>query len=183
MQVKGSVLRARVLFVDEQGPEAKVKVVDALGPAARSAVEDGFLLNRWYPLEVHNELVHVIDEVLGSGDRGMCKALGRDSCQRNLTTIYRVFLRVGGIHFLLGRVAQAWSVHYDAGRMILAGKTKNSATLEIHDVPRPSPYHCLPIVGWCHRAAELSGCKNVSHQILSCRARGDEVCRFAFEWT
>ncbi len=182
MRIKGSVLRARVSFVQEHGPDALARVTAALGPSTKSAVDEGFLLNRWYPLEVHNELVRAIDEVLGNGDLGMCKTLGRDSCQRNLTTIYRVFLRVGGIHFLLGRVAQAWSVHYDSGSMVLVDKSKTSATLEIRNIPRPSPYHCLPIAGWCHRAAELTGCKDVGHRVIACRERGDRACRFAFAW-
>ena len=43
------------------------------------------------------------------------RALGRYGADANLTTIYRLFFKVGTVHWILGRAVRLWSAHYDSG--------------------------------------------------------------------
>ncbi len=182
MKVKGSVLRARWLFVSGRHPEV-AETVKRLGSIQlRKAIEQGFVVSEWYEWDQCAELTRLIDVHAGKGDGALYSEMGRFACDENLRGIYRVFLRIGFIHHMLRRVGQAWSVHYDRGKMTVPESTKNSAVLRIMDVPTPGAEHCKPILAWCKRATELAGCRDVHAETLKCRRRGDDVCEFAVKW-
>ena len=53
--------------------------------------------------------------------------------------------------------------------------------VQLDGVPEPSRAHCLAVKGWMWRAAELVGEENFTID-ETCRAAGDEACRFAMRW-
>lgn len=182
MRVKGSVLRARWLFVSSRFPAAARGILQQASPGLRSAIDAGFVVSEWYEWEQCVELTRLIDAHAGTGDGALYSEMGRFACDENLRGIYRVFLRIGFIHRMLRRVGQAWSVHYDCGSMVVAESTKTSAKLQIAGIPTPSAEHCKPILAWCKRATELAGCRDVEGAATKCRLRGDEVCEFSIRW-
>ena len=149
----------------------------------RSVVEHGAVRATWYPFEMFVELNERIDKMFGKGDLARVKELGRYGADANLTTIYRLFYKVGTVQWILSRASRLWGLHYDAGRMIVRAPGGREVELEIVDYDTPHRTHCLSVEGWIERSVELSGGKEVQLEELDCRARGDARCRMRVRWT
>jgi hypothetical protein len=183
VRVSGTVLRSRYLFVQDRGPEAYRRVLDALGDDLRAMFESGFLETRWYAYELFIVLNETIDRVLGQGDMQLCYEMGRFNCDHNLTTTMRLLFKFGNIGFLLDRAAKAWGAQFDEGEMVAVKREVGKEVIvELRDHPMPNRGHCLAINGWMTRATELSGEDSFEMHEL-CRALGDPVCRFTLRWS
>jgi len=181
--VKGSALASRVLWVKlGHGAAGLDRLVAQASPELRLAIEAGFTKASWYPFEQFVELNLVIDRLFGHGDLKLVKELGRSGADANLTTIYRLFYKVGTTHWILGRAVRLWSAHYDSGALEVMTRGPKTAVLRIRDFATPHEAHCLSILGWCERSIELSGGLNVRVSEPRCRTRGDECCQLEAVW-
>ena len=147
-----------------------------------SILEAGVEKARWYPFRQFIELNVLIDRLFGRGDLSLVKALGRHGADANLTTIYRLFYKVGTTHWILGRAVRLWSAHYDSGSLEVFTRGPHGAILRIHGFAFPDPAHCLSVAGWCERSIELSGGRSVLLAETRCRTRGDDVCQLEATW-
>ena len=181
--VKGSALASRVSWVQlGHGAAGMNKLLAACTPELREAIESGVKMARWYPFEQFIELNEVIDRTFGRGDLSLVRQLGRHGADANLTTIYRLFYKVGTPHWILGRAVRLWSAHYDSGYLEVQTRGSASTVLRIRGFDTPHPIHCLSVMGWCERSIELSGPKRVEAVETLCRTRGDDVCQLEASW-
>jgi hypothetical protein len=180
MRVKGSMLRARCDWVREKGPEAWSAFEAALSEASREAV-DTVVSAGWYDFDVFVDVCETLDRLHGKGDLALVETLARDACDRNLTTLYRVFLKVGTPTFTIKRASAMWRTNYDEGSFEIEETGERRLRGEIKGIEKPSRVHCLSVKGWALRALELAGGRTVS-VTESCRALGHPVCEFWLEW-
>ena len=181
--MKGSALASRFAWVEKHRGSA------GLGELARGASDDlsdlierGAVMSKWYPFELFIELNAHLDTVFGNGDLGLIRELARFGADANLTTIYRLFYRVGTVKWLLSRATRLWKLHYDSGSFDLEWTLENSVIGEISNFETPHPIHCIAVMAWAERSVELSGGTGVFAEELSCRARGDDACKFSLSW-
>ena len=137
---------------------------------------------KWYPFAQFIELITLIDRLFGQGDLGLVKDLGRFGADANLTTIYRLFFKVGTVHWILGRAVRLWSAHYDSGYLEVMTRGPKTTVLRIRGFDTPDKIHCLSVLGWAERSIELSGGKNVLASEPLCRTKGDELCQMEATW-
>jgi hypothetical protein len=181
--VKGSALSSRVLWVQLNHGKAGIdRLVAQCSPELRVEIERGIEKARWYPFEQFIELNVVIDRLFGKGDLKLVKELGRYGADANLTTIYRLFYKVGTAHWILGRAVRLWSAHYDSGYLEVLTRGPKTAVLRVRGFATPDVVHCLSVAGWCERSIELSGGKDVQVVEPKCRTRGDELCQIEASW-
>jgi hypothetical protein len=181
--VKGSALTSRVLWVQlSHGAAGMARLRAASSPPLGALLDAGIEKARWYPLRQFYELNVAIDRLFGRGDLTLVKELGRHGADANLTTIYRLFYKVGTTHWILGRAVRLWSAHYDTGYLEVLTRGARAATLRIHNFALPDRSHCLSVMGWAERSIELSGGERVEVAEPRCRTRGDEVCELEVRW-
>jgi hypothetical protein len=181
--VKGSALASRILWVQlEHGMKGRERVIAQSSPELSAAIEAGFHKAQWYPFEQFVELNVVIDRLFGRGDLALARELGRHGADANLTTIYRLFFKLGSVHWILGRAVRLWSAHYDSGFAEVATRGARVAVLRIHGFETPHVAHCLSVMGWAERSIELSGGKRPIVEESKCRTRGDELCQIDVAW-
>ena len=181
--VKGSALTSRLLWVRLNHGESGLQRLSAdVSEPLRAVAETGAVHARWYPFEMFVELNVAIDRLFGAGDSELIRQLGRYSADANLTTIYRLFYKVGTVRWILARGPRLWGVHYDAGSLAVRYLGSYEVELEIVDFPSPHRAHCLAVMGWTERSIELSGGIKVKTQEVSCRADGGQRCRFRVRW-
>lgn len=181
--VKGSALSSRVLWVQlGHGNAGMDKLLAACTPALRQSITNRIDKAAWYPFEQFIELNLAIDRIFGTGDLALVKQLGRHGADANLTTIYRLFYKVGTTHWILGRAVRLWSAHYDSGFLEVLTRGPRTALLRIRGFATPHPAHCLSVAGWCERSIELSGGRAVTVAEPICRTRGDDLCQLETEW-
>jgi len=181
--VKGSALSSRVLWVQlGHGDAGRDRLLAQCSPELRTNIEEGIAKAKWYPFEQFVELNETIDRLFGKGDLGLIRELGRYGADANLTTIYRLFYKVGTTHWILGRAVRLWSAHYDSGYLEVLTRGPKTAVLRIRGFATPHRTHCLSVAGWCERSIELSGGNNVTTEEPMCRIRGDDWCQIESKW-
>lgn len=176
-------MASRVLWVQlGHGDTGLKRLIAQCSPDLREGIERGFSKAAWYPFEQFVELNLVIDRLFGTGDLGLVKQLGRYGADANLTTIYRLFFKVGSVQWILGRSVRLWSAHYDSGFLEVATRGSKAAVLRIRGFATPHRAHCLSVAGWAERSIELSGGKRTVLEETKCRTRGDELCQLDATW-
>ena len=181
--VKGSALTSRVLWVElGHGAAGVERLVHQCSPELRSNIEAGMHKAKWYPFEQFVELNVTIDRLFGKGDLSLVRELGRAGADANLTTIYRLFFKLGSVHWILGRAVRLWSAHYDSGFCDIATRGPKAAVMRIRGFATPHQAHCLSVMGWTERSIELSGGKRPIVEESQCRTRGDDLCQLDIQW-
>ncbi|HEY4056887.1 MAG TPA: hypothetical protein VGM39_09765 [Kofleriaceae bacterium] len=181
--VKGSALSSRVLWVElNSGAAGMARLLPQVSPELRADIERGINKANWYPLSHLVELVSTIDRLFGTNDGALIDELARHGAEANLTTIYRLFFKVGTTHWILGRAVRLWSAHYDSGFLEVLTRGPKTAVLRIREFDDPHPVHCRSVHGWAARSVELSGAERLKSSEVKCRSKGDEYCQFEFAW-
>lgn len=182
-QIKGSVLKSRLAYIDEKfGKEGREKVMLALPDEDRKAL-NSILTVKWYPLDLGTRLDDAIVRTLGNGKPEFFEQLGAASADKNLGSVHKAFLTVGDPHGFLSRTPSIYAMYYEKGRREYEKTGDKSGALTTHDAEVFSLPDCLTIVGWHRRALELCGASGVQVVEEECRARGAKVCRYRVSWS
>ncbi len=183
VKVKGSALASRLRWVQLNHGQAGIETLAAaVSDELGIVIREGALMRQWYDFDRFTELVSAIDKTFGKGDLALVKALGRYSADANLTTIYRLFYKVGTVRWILQRAVRLWNVHYDSGELNVRQEKANVALLNVVNFETPNCLHCKSVLGWAERCVELSGGEKVLATIPKCRNKGEKACTFRLEW-
>lgn len=181
--VKGSAFSSRILWVRlNQGEQGLERLSGSVSDGLAELLREGAVMSKWYPFDWFVQLNEAIDKVFGKGDLALIKHLGRHGADANLTTIYRLFYKVGTVKWILARASRLWGMHYDSGEMVVDVYPGKEVGLRIVGFASPHRTHCLSVMGWCERSVELSGGDRVEVDELACRAKGDDTCEFRGTW-
>lgn len=181
-QVKGTVLKARLAFLEQHfGKEGKERVLASLTEAERHDVQKALTVS-WYPFELGKRLDDAIVSVLGGGQEEVFLRLGAASADHNLGSVHRNFLTPGNPHAFLAKAPAIYRLYYETGRREYHKTGERSAELVTHEAETFSVPDCLTVIGWHKRALEMCGATEVSMVETECRGRGDTVCRYKVSW-
>ena len=182
VHVKGSALEARFRWTTEMHGHAGIdRLLRALPPEDRAMYEHVILPSSWYPFGAFVRVNEAIDRTFGAGDLALVREVARWSADANLTTLYRFFYQLGSVGFILSMGSRLWRLNYDAGALEVETRGQE-VTLRIADFPEPHRVHCVAVMAWCGRSAEISGAKEVTGEERSCRVHGDDRCEFHMSW-
>ena len=181
-QVKGSVLKSRLAFVEQHaGKDGVERVLTTLSAEDRNAVSN-LVAIQWCPFDLGQRLDEAIVQVLGHGKPEFFERLGAASAETNLSTVHKAFLTPGDPHAFLAKAPQIYKLYYDTGRREYAKAGAKEAVLTTHDAETFSAPDCLTIVGWHKKALEMCGVSGVRIVEEECRARGGNICRYRISW-
>jgi len=181
--VKGTAFTSRVLWVRlSHGQEGVERLAASVEAPLAQVLREGAVMSRWYPFEQFVELNLAIDRTWGKGDLSLIRSLGRHGADANLTTIYRLFYKVGTVKWILARASRLWGMHYDSGDLHVDMYPGREVGLRIEGFETPHQAHCLSVLGWAERSIELSGGADVKIAEIACRTRGGPACRFRASW-
>jgi hypothetical protein len=180
---KGYTISGALAFVDDRyGPAGRAKVIAALDPETRLLVQRKILASEWVPLRTQVGLYETIDRTLGAGSYKLCFEIGRFTCDHEMTTINRIFLKFGSIEQWMRLGAGMWSRYYNTGRLEVEKFTKQGGTIVIRDFNPISKAFCNDLAGWFHRTAELGGAHSVTMDHAECLLDGAPGCRYVGRW-
>lgn len=181
--VKGRVLASRLTWVRLQhGPDALDRVRAAASPALAELLDAPVDVGRWYPQPLFVELNELVDRQLGAGDGALVKQMGKDAADASMTTIYRLFFKIGTVRWVMARAARLWHMHYDTGRVEVAEHGPRDMELHLIGVMEPSCTQCRAVQGWTERSVELSGGADVVTSLRTCRRDGAASCCISTRW-
>jgi hypothetical protein len=181
INIKGSVLLARLAFVQSRaGTEGVDRVLNRLPAESRGVVRSA-LFAAWYPFELGRQLDEAVRQELGGGRADFFMKLGEASADSNLKGVHKGFLK-SDPHAFLAQSPTIYAFYYDQGRRTYEAVGPNEAVLTTYDAILVSEAECQTNLGWHRRALELCGARNVVAVEDECRARGGAVCRYRLSW-
>jgi uncharacterized protein (TIGR02265 family) len=182
-QVKGTAVQSSLRYVQERfGQETLARVIDRLDPPDREVFHHGILPSSWYPMSAFLHFMQEARRQLGSQDKELLRHMGVASCDYGMSTVYRIFFKLGSPEFVIGRASGVFSSYYDTGRVRIVDSGPGRAIVELEDFDGAGPEFCERLHGWMERILELAGARNVRSAHSSCVHRGDAVCRFEGRW-
>jgi uncharacterized protein (TIGR02265 family) len=183
LNIKGSVISARLVFVEQQaGPEGVRRVLSRL-PSEDRASLDPVLSSKWYPFELGRRLDDAIASELGTKGAEFFRKLGRDSAEKNLAGVHKALLIRGDPHAFLAQSPLIYKLYYDRGRREYERVGPQEAVLTTYEAPSASATECLTNMGWHQRALELCGGNDVKITEEECLGKGGTCCRYRVRWS
>ena len=183
-RVKGSALLSTVRFIQERlGDEGLRRIVSSLEPQDRAVIDAGILASSWYPFQVMLRVMQAAGRDDGGRTPHLYREMGRASADYSLTTIYRIFFKIGSPQFTLARATRVFGSYYDTGRMEAIVNDKGHALLELSEFGEPAPEFCERLWGWMERTITLiAGMELHKAGHVKCVHRGDPTCQFEGFW-
>lgn len=182
-RVKGTAVASSLRYVRERfGEAALAQVLEGLAEEDRRVLEPGVLAASWYPMGLFLRFMYEAERQFVVQEPDLIRRMGRASAEYSVTTIYKIFLKVGTPEFILGQAAPVFGSYYDTGTMRVAERRSGHAVAELSGFAESAPQFCRRILGWMERTLELTGAKNVRCVHSLCLHRGDAVCRFDGDW-
>lgn len=181
-QIKGSVLKSRLAFVEQHGGrDAVERVLQALPPDDRNTLRN-LVAIQWCPFELGERLDEAIVQVMGNGRPEFFERLGAASAETNLTSVHKAFLAPGDPHAFLAKAPQIYRLYYHTGRREYEKTGEKEAVLTTREAETFSAPDCLTVVGWYKQALVMCGATGVRIVEEECRARGGTACRYRISW-
>jgi uncharacterized protein (TIGR02265 family) len=182
-EVKGTALAATLRYLDEKyGVERRGRIVAALPDAQRTTLDSGVVVSAWYPLDLLLDLMKESRRQLGAEAPTLFRDMGRASAKQALTTIYRIFFKVGSPQFMVSKAAAIFKTYYSTGELRAEVAGPGHAVLELHGFQDPARELCERLVGWMEGTLELAGAREIRVAHARCAAEGAESCRFEGFW-
>jgi hypothetical protein len=186
-QVKGSLLIHLHHFVVRSHGEAVWQdVLELLPPEDRKVLGGILIMGGWYPIGVWNRaLERYLPAHFAHPMKGMTE-LSEDIAREDLTTLYKLILKVGTPGFMISKSGSLWARYFDTATLVPRELGPRKWHLELEG-PRledeaPSAYTCeAGVCGWLTSGLKLTGTK-LSIVQTRCRFGGSPICEYEASW-
>lgn len=190
MNIKGSALiHARNFIQSRWGHESTglSGVLERLEPASRQLFTSNLLSHAWYPVAVWNEVVEQAARRTENPSRTV-RELAAYVAQEDLTTAYKILLKIGTPEMVFRRAGVFWSKYFDGGKSegFPTGPKHFMVTLEAlgRDAKNdPGMLTCREAVpSWQENAIRLTGTPGGKSVHVKCRFDGHDRCEYDVSW-
>ncbi len=183
VQIKGNLVRSRARYVRESYGEPTLRLLaEGLDEVARAYLMSPPLPGNWCDLGPLMALDRAIVERLMHGRVDGMRQLGREVASYDLSTLYKLFMRVGSPGFVLSRLGAAYRTYISRGELAIRVEA-HTAEVELLNGVLPFYFCAEGIPGWITMAAEKSGATEVEVRQRSCRHHGARSCQWSVSWT
>ncbi len=163
--VKGTDLVIMKTLITQKGDPSLSVFSNSLTPETQ-AVFNSLMPTNWVSNKVATEIMEKTAKVFFPGQRDDLEQLGRICADRAFNGIYKAFLRITSLSFLLKRVPLVWNMYHSVGKAeITLADEKTGATLVVKGAPDVSVSNLRLVSGFSMQALEMAGAKNISCQL------------------
>ncbi len=177
-KVKASdVVTVRKLLLDRGAEvEAQARAVlspDALAVFARVHPTD------WITLGQEAEILGAAAPLLYPGDGAPLPRLGQEVARIQFSGIYKIFLLIPTLEFIVKQVSKAWKTLYDQGEVRVEDLTPHGGSLVALGLPDLTRVQRDYIGGYLSGVLSLTGAKHIR---VSCRDADPRAWKWTLEW-
>ncbi len=179
VNIKGTVLNSAINYIKEvYDSEEFAEVLQQMSAEYRKEAGDNILASHWYPIEV----LHEIHSILASRhpeETNLHFKMGQFSADRSLRGVYRIFLKVGNLGYIMNKAATVWGLYYSEGKMELLEREKKSVIVQVTEFPGITQAFCERLLGYMQKVGELNGETLLEYGI---KDMTDNSCQLYFKW-
>jgi len=174
--VKGTDLVVIKTMLKEKNSGGLESFLLELTPETRGLFQT-IMPTTWVPSQAASEIMEKAARALYPGRPDDLEQLGRDCARHAFNGIYKTFLRISSLAFLLNRVPLVWNMYHSAGKAVITvSDEKSGATLVVTGAPDVQVQTLRLVSGFSMQALEMAGAKNLSCQLTTQNPQ-------AWQWT
>lgn len=160
-ETKGISLVSVRKEITNQGQDTLHRFIEAL-PEDLKTVFTGTFANEWIPLEKLSRTVDMAAKTLYPGDGQGLQRVGRIIALDHLRGVYKIFLRVVSVSFLMEQSAKLWRTYHSSGNA-RADNTNPGKQLQfiVSDYPDMPAAFRKSMCGYIAASVELTNAKNI----------------------
>lgn len=180
VRIRGAAyVSAKAFLCERFGASAVEGVLRSMDPEDAEVVAGVESATVWASFGVWARFVETSDRLLGHGDFALAREGGVWAAQRDLPSIFpEVHVSHDKSRVLVELASRVWHFYYDSGRTEAVEDSDSSREIfEVVGFPTPHRAQCERILGWLTGAHTFLGL-DMEVSMPTCRARGDQRCRF-----
>jgi hypothetical protein len=184
VEVKGSVVSDSIKAVKEHfGEQAYTAIVSQLQGEARELFERASILSSsWYSLDAFTEFLEKDIKVTARGNEQELVKRAEVVIERQLSGIYKMFIRLGSPQFVLNRISVVHQTYFRGVDIAVSFPGPDKAILKYTGFAKQHRLIGLTIIGFYRKALEISGAKDVVAKFTTLIEQGMGYCELALTW-
>ncbi len=159
-RVKASGIMTVRQLLAQRGAELLRAFTARLSPETLKAFQTA-VATSWISFPAEAEIFDAAAALLFPGDGQGLRKLGAAVAQIQFTGVYKAFLMVASVSFIVKRVATIWNTIYDSGQARVENLTNRGGVLVATGLPDQLPTQREYICGFLTRLLEFAGAKNI----------------------
>lgn len=163
MEVKGTAVITIRDFVKNNYSKEYQKWINSLPVDSKKIYSDAIDSTKWYPVvSAAKDPTESISDMFFGGDyiKG-ANASGLYSASKALTGVYKIFVKAANPQYIIKRATRVFSKYYRPIEFHVVDEKDKSVIVELTKINVRFEIIENRIMGWCYKALEISGCKNV----------------------
>jgi hypothetical protein len=184
MLVKGSALASMRTHIPKKvGKSDFDNWLRSLKPEVEKVFSSAISTSQWYPIsEYLIEPTQSYCKLFYGGDLAGAWELGRFNADYSLSGIYKIFIEISNIKFIMSRVTKILPSYYKPSNIELIEVKKNSCVIRITEFPDIHEVIEYRVGGWIEYALEMHGVTDINVQIVKSLTRKDSYTEYQISY-
>jgi len=184
IEIKGSVVSDSIRAVKERsGEHIYNNIFDQLDKQSKKTFEQNILATSWYPLDSFVKFLELDLQLTAHGDKNQLIIRTGAVVEKQLTGIYKLFVKLGSPEFVLNRISIIHKSYFKGVSIDVQMEGSNKAILRYTGFETQHKLMGLTIIGFFKKALEISGAKGVSAKYSTAIEDGKGYCDLVVTWT
>ena len=183
LHIKGTaVLDTMEAIKARAGKEELERIFAHLDEQTREILQPPISPSSWYSCAAFARFLEAdIRETAGGNAEELIKR-AEIVIAKQLTGIYKIFVRLGSPEFVIRRIAAVHSTYFDGVQIIPEMERPHSARIQYVGFSREHRIMGFVILGFFKKALEISGAKKVDVHFTVPIEAGEKFCELALLW-
>lgn len=182
LKVKGTAVRSTLNYMKDALGDHLKEFVNTLPQEHKVFFEKPIITSDFYPVMPFAQICEGYAHFLREDPWEVYLRLGRASADYGLKTVYRIFLKLGSVQYILSKAPLIWNNYYSEGKMEVVESSKVSGILRITNLTMPHLAICGRVTGWMERTVELSGGKTPRLSHSQCTLKNQPYEKWEAHW-
>jgi len=183
LHIKGTAVLDTMQAIQARAGKSELdKILGHLDEKTREELKQPISPSSWYSCDAFARFLEAdVRETAGGNEEVLVKR-AEAVIEKQLSGIYKMFVRLGSPEFVIRRIAAVHSTYFDGVQIIPEMKGPNSATIQYVGF---SPDHRIMgfvILGFFKKALQISGAKGVDVHFTVPIEAGEKLCELALLW-
>jgi len=184
IEIKGSVLSDSIHAVKERsGEQIYNNIIDQLDEQSKKIFEQNILATSWYPLDSFVKFLELDIQLTAYGDKKQLIRRSEAVVEKQLTGIYKLFVKLGSPEFVLNRISIIHKSYFKGVSIDIQMEGANTAILRYSGFEKQHELIGLVIIGFFKKALEISGANGVITKYSTAIEDGKGYCDLVVTWT
>ncbi|HKW64781.1 MAG TPA: hypothetical protein VJN89_19665 [Candidatus Acidoferrum sp.] len=183
LHIKGtSVLDALEAIKARAGKAELDKIISHLDPETQEIFRPPISPSSWYSCDAFARLLEADVRETAGGDEQVLVKRSEAVIEKQLSGIYKMFVRLGSPEFVIRRIAAVHATYFDGVQIIPEMNGPKSATIQYVGFSPKHRIMAFVILGFFRKALEISGAKKVNVNFTVPIEAGETFSELSLSW-